>query len=65
LNEYVSKLKSAGHTVEEVSLPMAEYALAVYYILVPAEISSNLARYDGIRYGHRAKDIKTLTDLIR
>lgn len=63
LDDYVSKLKAAGHTVEEVSLPMAEYALAIYYILVPAELSSNLARYDGIRYGHRAKNIKTLAEL--
>lgn len=63
LNEYVSKLKKAGHSVEEVSLPMAEYALAVYYILVPAEISSNLARYDGIRYGRRSDKAQTLAEL--
>lgn len=37
--------------------------MAVYYILVPAELSSNLARYDGIRYGHRAEGIKTLAEL--
>ncbi len=51
---YVDGLKAAGHTVEDVSLPMLKYALAIYYIVVPAEISSNLARYDGIRYGNRA-----------
>jgi aspartyl-tRNA(Asn)/glutamyl-tRNA(Gln) amidotransferase subunit A len=51
---YVDLLRQAGHEVAEVSLPMYKYALAIYYIVVPAEISSNLARYDGIRYGYRA-----------
>lgn len=59
---YVDKLKAAGHEVNEVSLPILEYALAMYYIIVPAEISSNLARYDGIRYGKRA-DADNLSDL--
>lgn len=63
VNEYVEKLKSSGHIVEEVDLPMAEYALAIYYIIVPAEISSNLARYDGIRYGLRSENAKTLAEL--
>ena len=63
VNEYVEKLRAAGHIVEEVSLPMAEYALAIYYIIVPAEISSNLARFDGIRCGHRAEGVKTLAEL--
>lgn len=63
INGYVDKLKAHGHTVEEVDLPMVEYALAIYYIIVPAEISSNLARYDGIRYGHRAENVKTLAEL--
>ncbi|HEX6416454.1 MAG TPA: Asp-tRNA(Asn)/Glu-tRNA(Gln) amidotransferase subunit GatA [Candidatus Saccharimonadales bacterium] len=61
--EYVEKLKAAGHTVEEISLPIVKYALAMYYIIVPAEVSSNLARYDGIRYGHRAEAAKTLAEL--
>lgn len=61
--EYVEKLKAAGHTVEEVNLPMAEYSLAIYYIVVPAELSSNLARYDGIRYGLRAVGVKSLAEL--
>ncbi len=47
----VQALKSAGHTVEMVSLPTFRHALAVYYIVVPAELTSNLARYDGIKYG--------------
>jgi aspartyl-tRNA(Asn)/glutamyl-tRNA(Gln) amidotransferase subunit A len=63
VNGYIDKLRAAGHTVEEVSLPMLKYALAMYYIIVPAEISSNLARYDGIRYGHRADGVSTLAEL--
>lgn len=55
VSEYIETMKSKGHTVEEVSLPMLKYALAIYYIVVPAEISSNLGRYDGIRYGARAE----------
>lgn len=55
VNAYIESLKAAGHTVEEVSMPMLKYALAIYYIVVPAEISSNLARYDGVRYGRRAE----------
>ena len=52
--EAVERLKKLSHTVEEVDLPMTKYAIAIYYIVVPAELSSNLARYDGIRYGLRA-----------
>ena len=55
VSEYLEKAKVAGHEVEEVSLPILKYAHAMYYINVPAEISSNLARYDGIRYGSRAE----------
>jgi len=49
------KLKSLGAEVVDVSLPLTKYALAVYYVLVPAEVSSNMARYDGVRYGFRAE----------
>lgn len=59
---YIERLKTAGHTVEEVSLPLLKYALGIYYIVVPAEISSNLGRYDGIRYGKRA-EAGTLSEL--
>jgi aspartyl-tRNA(Asn)/glutamyl-tRNA(Gln) amidotransferase subunit A len=62
-NEYVEKLRAAGHIVEEVSLPIVKYTLAMYYIIVPAEVSSNLARYDGIRYGYRASNVSTLAEL--
>ena len=61
-NDYIDSLKAAGHTVEEISLPIVKHTLAMYYIIVPAEVSSNLARYDGIRYGHRA-DAKSLAEL--
>lgn len=50
-NESLEKLKKAGYTIKDVSVKHIEKALSVYYILMPAEVSSNLARYDGIRYG--------------
>lgn len=52
---YAEKLRSNGHTVENVSMTLLKYALAIYYVVVPAEISSNLGRYDGIRYGNRSE----------
>ncbi|QQY80198.1 aspartyl/glutamyl-tRNA(Asn/Gln) amidotransferase subunit A [Keratinibaculum paraultunense] len=55
--------KNMGAVVEEISLPHIEYALATYYIISTAEISSNMARFDGIRYGYRAKDYETLDEL--
>ena len=62
-NAYVETLRSLGHTVEEVNMPSVKYALAIYYIVVPAELSSNLARYDGIRYGRRAEGVTSLAEL--
>jgi aspartyl-tRNA(Asn)/glutamyl-tRNA(Gln) amidotransferase subunit A len=61
--QYVERLRAAGHTVDEVSQPLAPLALAMYYIIVPAEVSSNLARYDGVRYGRRAEGVKSLAEL--
>ncbi len=58
----LKRLETAGAEVNEVSLPSVELGLACYYILVPAEISSNLARYDGMKYGHSAKEAKTLSE---
>jgi aspartyl-tRNA(Asn)/glutamyl-tRNA(Gln) amidotransferase subunit A len=63
VTNYIARLRDAGHTVEEVSLPIVHHTLAMYYIIVPAEISSNLARYDGIRYGKRAEGALTLAEL--
>jgi aspartyl-tRNA(Asn)/glutamyl-tRNA(Gln) amidotransferase subunit A len=58
----VEKLKAAGAEIKEISLPSVGMALAVYYILCPAEVSSNLARYDGQRYGYSYKDAKDMDD---
>ena len=60
--KYIEALKQKGHVFEEVSISLIKYALAIYYIVVPAEISSNLGRYDGIRYGNRA-EASTLGEL--
>ncbi|MFA9399070.1 MAG: Asp-tRNA(Asn)/Glu-tRNA(Gln) amidotransferase subunit GatA [Clostridiaceae bacterium] len=56
-------LKENGAIVEECSLPLSEYALSAYYIISSAEASSNLARFDGIKYGYRAKDFSDSQDL--
>ena len=59
----LKKCEEAGATLVEVSLPHTEYAMAVYYIIAPAEASANLARFDGVRYGHRSplsKDVFSL-----
>ena len=62
-DESIRKCEQAGAELVEVSLPHTEYAMAVYYIIAPAEASANLARFDGVRYGHRsaaAKDVYSL-----
>jgi aspartyl-tRNA(Asn)/glutamyl-tRNA(Gln) amidotransferase subunit A len=56
-------LKAQGAEIVEVSLPHTKYALPTYYIVAPAEASSNLARYDGVRFGHRAKGASDITEL--
>lgn len=53
-NDHIESLQKAGHSVVDIELPLFEQGLAAYYIVMPAEVSSNLARYDGIRYGHSA-----------
>jgi aspartyl-tRNA(Asn)/glutamyl-tRNA(Gln) amidotransferase subunit A len=55
VREAVAAIEAAGATVEEVSLPHTDYGLATYYIVAPAEASSNLARYDGVRYGYSVR----------
>ena len=53
--EGAAMLKAAGAEIVDISLPHTKYALPAYYVVAPAEASSNLARYDGVRYGHRAQ----------
>ena len=62
-DDAVNAARSLGAKVVEVSLPHTEYAIASYYILAAAEASSNLARYDGVRYGHRTANPKNLEDM--
>ncbi len=57
IEEAIKKLEELGAEIVEVSLPHSEYALAAYYIIVPSEVSSNMARYDGIRYGKERESI--------
>lgn len=60
----VLALKEAGCEIVEISLPCTKYALPAYYIIAPAEASSNLARYDGVRYGHRTQQkVKSLDEM--
>jgi aspartyl-tRNA(Asn)/glutamyl-tRNA(Gln) amidotransferase subunit A len=61
----VDRMRAAGATVEEISIPSVDLALATYYILVPAEVSSNLARYDGVRFGHSSDRANTLEETYR
>ncbi|MBU4332541.1 Asp-tRNA(Asn)/Glu-tRNA(Gln) amidotransferase subunit GatA [Patescibacteria group bacterium] len=63
VEEAIKKFKELGAEIIDISLPLTEYAVACYYIIQPAEVSSNLARYDGIKYGHSAKDTKDLLDV--
>ncbi|WCG36076.1 Asp-tRNA(Asn)/Glu-tRNA(Gln) amidotransferase subunit GatA [Companilactobacillus farciminis] len=63
VNKALEAYKKMGATVEEVSLPSLKHAVEVYYILASSEASSNLQRYDGVRYGYRAKDVKNIKDL--
>ncbi len=56
------KLKEKGHTVDDVEFEYLDYLVPTYYVLTTAEASSNLSRYDGVRYGHRSKEIKSFND---
>lgn len=61
----IDKLKSMGCEVVPVSLPHTPYALPTYYLIATAEASANLARYDGVRYGYRARGVKSLSEMYR
>ncbi|MBX7151319.1 Asp-tRNA(Asn)/Glu-tRNA(Gln) amidotransferase subunit GatA [bacterium] len=63
VQQTIRRLVGAGAEPVEISLPHTEYGIATYYILVTAEASSNLARYDGVRYTHRSTDSKTINDV--
>src|SRR5438309_3950013 len=59
----IQKLATLGCEIVPVSLPHTEYAIPTYYLVATAEASSNLARYDGVRYGHRAQSVRSLSDM--
>jgi aspartyl-tRNA(Asn)/glutamyl-tRNA(Gln) amidotransferase subunit A len=59
----VEELKAKGHEIVELNMPALKYALAAYYIIVPAEVASNLSRHDGVRYGFRSDKSDNLNDL--
>ncbi len=59
----IQKYKELGAEIVEISLPLLEHSIGVYYILATAEASSNLARFDGVKYGHRTKDPKNLLEM--
>lgn len=61
----LEQLKTAGYEVRNISLPSLAHGLSVYYILMPAEVSSNLARLDGVRYGYHADGVSLLEDYAR
>ena len=65
--QLIKKIKASGHKVKYVNLPLLDYLVPAYYILTTAEASSNLSRYDGIKYGHqeKAKQLKTLISKTR
>lgn len=65
LKREIEKLEASGHEIVMLDMPALKYALAAYYIIVPAEVSSNLSRHDGVRYGFRSEQSSTLADLYK
>jgi aspartyl-tRNA(Asn)/glutamyl-tRNA(Gln) amidotransferase subunit A len=61
----ISRLRAAGCEIIPISLPHTAYAIPTYYVIATAEASANLARFDGVRYGYRAKGVRTLTEMYR
>jgi len=65
VDQAVAKYRDMGATIVDVSLPHTEYGIAAYYVIAPCEASSNLARYDGIHYGHRTSEpVKDIIELV-
>ncbi len=65
IRDKIEKIKAAGHTVEKIDFPLNEYVLPTYYILATAEASSNLSRYDGVRYGYRSNNVTDMESLYK
>ncbi len=65
INSLIDKLSNEGFEIVEISLPHTEYSISTYYILTTAEASSNLARYDGVRYGYRSDNSSTLLNMYK
>lgn len=65
LQAHIDRLKAAGHVVEPIDVPSLDHQVPTYYILATAEASSNLARFDGVRFGHRSKVAKSMDDTYR
>ncbi|OGN06116.1 MAG: aspartyl/glutamyl-tRNA amidotransferase subunit A [Candidatus Yanofskybacteria bacterium RIFCSPHIGHO2_01_FULL_45_42] len=63
VKQAIARLEDMGAKIIDISLPHAEYSLAAYYIVMPCEVSANLARFDGIRYGHSSKNSDNLSDV--
>ena len=63
MRQAVKVYESLGATVHDISLPHGKYGVATYYIIAPCEASSNLARYDGVHYGHRTDEKKMVAAL--
>ena len=65
LEQSIIRFKELGYEVTDLSLPNLQYALAAYYVIMPAEVSSNLARYDGVKYGHHIEGKDLLEDYLK
>lgn len=65
IKDAIAKLEELGAVVEECSMPHTEYAMPTYYLIAPAECSSNLARYDGVRYGYRAPESSDVVSMMK
>jgi aspartyl-tRNA(Asn)/glutamyl-tRNA(Gln) amidotransferase subunit A len=65
IDQALAQLRSLGVDTVEVSLPRTELSIPAYYVIAPAEASSNLSRFDGVRYGHRAKEYRDLADMYK